>query len=344
MSKYKISLIIPCYNLESITNADYSFKKTFDSIKNQTFGFDNIELILVNNGSTDNTLNIITDISASFENVLIYNIPKNSGNPSLPRNMGIENASADYIMFLDADDYLKDDAIEKMYDYLVKHDLDLVKSNNYDIVDGKTKIRDRGLNKPFFIENGKNLQYVNFCIWGTIYNKDFLNKNNIRFKDVRGEDSLFTMDCIYLTNKKIYVMNDFPSVYYNMDNDNSMCHTENNFQMLETYISALDSIFEKMTKYSSKRDIEEAMVENRIPALMHLYYSSENKENKLKMFNLLNRFFKKYESYKFVQTYSLNFFEYIFWRVIYNLILLNFSKLTLVILDLMKLILRENKS
>ena len=95
---YKISMIIPVYNAEKY------LKRTINSIINQSIGFENIELILVDDNSQDNSKSIIEEYVAKYDNVIGIYSDKNHGFPGFGRNKGIEIASGQYIMFSDNDD------------------------------------------------------------------------------------------------------------------------------------------------------------------------------------------------------------------------------------------------
>ena len=98
MSDYKISMIIPTFNVED------DLKRAMDSLLNQTFGFENIEVLLVDDFSTDNTRQLILDYANQYDNIKHIFLESNSGSAGKPRNIGIKHATADYIMFLDNDD------------------------------------------------------------------------------------------------------------------------------------------------------------------------------------------------------------------------------------------------
>ena len=103
---YKISIIIPVFNVED------TLDNAFNSILNQTFGFDDIEVIFVDDFSSDNSRNIIKNYVDKYENVNAFYLDENSGAAGKPRNTGVANANADYIMFLDPDDEFYDYSCE----------------------------------------------------------------------------------------------------------------------------------------------------------------------------------------------------------------------------------------
>lgn len=127
---YKISVIIPVYNAEEdISNA-------IDSVIDQTFGFENIELILVDDASTDSSKDIIRNYQKKYDNIKLIELKSNSGLPGKPRSLGIDYVTSDYIIFLDSDDTYVKGAFELFYKSIVKTDSDFVISSHYINLDG----------------------------------------------------------------------------------------------------------------------------------------------------------------------------------------------------------------
>ena len=123
---YKISVIVPVFNVED------TLQNAFDSILNQSIGFENLEVIFVDDKSTDKSADIINSYSKKYNNIKSVFLDENSGFAGKPRNIGIENATAPYLMFLDPDDIFLEDACEILYDNISKNNLELV-SGNYNI-------------------------------------------------------------------------------------------------------------------------------------------------------------------------------------------------------------------
>ena len=92
---YKISVIIPVFNAQNDLN------NAVDSIISQTFGFDNIELILVDDASTDSSRDIIRNYQKEYGNIKLVELSQNSGLPGKPRSLGIDYTTANYIIFLE---------------------------------------------------------------------------------------------------------------------------------------------------------------------------------------------------------------------------------------------------
>ena len=119
----KVSVIVPVYNVEKYV------EKCLQSLVNQTL--DNIEIIVVNDGSTDNSKQIIQAfIKENLDTNIIY-LEKENGGLSDARNYGMNYATGEYIAFLDSDDYVKNTIYEKMYNKAVEKNADYVECDFY---------------------------------------------------------------------------------------------------------------------------------------------------------------------------------------------------------------------
>ncbi|GGE54832.1 hypothetical protein GCM10011391_37270 [Pullulanibacillus camelliae] len=147
-----ISVILPIYNVKKYIN------EAFDSLINQTIGFNHLEIIMINDCSTDGTSEIIERYREKFNNVKVINMEKNSGAPGRPRNIGIQEATGKYIIFLDPDDYLPINAYKLLYDTAEHWNSDFVmgKMESFNDSDPKRKtwhhitFRDHLLKKSYY--------------------------------------------------------------------------------------------------------------------------------------------------------------------------------------------------
>ena len=140
MKNYKISIIIPVYNTEKY------IKECIESIIKQTYK--NIEIIIVNDGSTDNSVNIIKDYQKKYKRIKVIN-QKNKG-PSAARNNGIKHSEGDYILFVDSDDWIEENMVEKMINSINNKETDLIICSYSQITNGKRK--------DFIVEERKNFE------------------------------------------------------------------------------------------------------------------------------------------------------------------------------------------
>ncbi len=171
-----ISVIIPIYNGEKYV------KQALDSVINQTYN--NLEIIIINDGSTDNSLNIIKDYQSKDKRIVI--IDKQNNGVSSARNDGIKKSSGKYIMFLDSDDYLDNDYIFNMYNCLIKKTSDVCMSGIRQFNENKTIRFKKYLNEDKKLNfNDILLDIINTNEFNTIFkyiiDSDIIKNNNILF-------------------------------------------------------------------------------------------------------------------------------------------------------------------
>ena len=208
----KVSVIVPIYNVEKY------LPKCLDSLINQTL--DDIEIILVNDGSTDNSGNIAKEYKAKYNDKFIY-LEKENGGLSDARNFGIPYAKGEYIAFLDSDDYIEEDAYKKMYEKVKKEDADYIECDfiweypNKQIIDKRIE----------YIDKKDMVAKVRVVAWNKLIKRELIIKNNITFpKGLRYEDIEFTYKLIPFLQKVSYI--DKPFVHY-VQRNNSIANVQN---------------------------------------------------------------------------------------------------------------------
>lgn len=228
MSIPKISVIIPVYNAEKY------LCRCVDSILTQTFS--NLDILLINDGSSDNSGTICDEYALKDNRIKVFH--KNNGGVSDARNVGIDNASGEWITFVDADDWISHQTFQTCIGYL--SDYELVRFS-------ATMVFDPGLMKTKIIninEHRKIKDYFDeifsrrtlITVWGGIYKSDIVKKYNLSFDTniKNGEDWLFLMQ-YSLNVSKIRVINT-PLYYYNMYNVSSCIHTMSIDKLFESLI------------------------------------------------------------------------------------------------------------
>lgn len=191
-----ISVIVPIYNAEKYLN------KCIDSLINQTKK--ELEFILVNDGSTDKTEEIIKSYKDSR---IKYFKNKNQG-IGKTRNFGIEKATGKYIMFLDSDDYLKNNACEILYKSVEKTAADLAICDFYKIYDSGEEEKIKLLSfKPTTLRKTPSLvNEINLAPWNKLYKKELITKNKIKFvENLKYEDAPFVIEAFSKAGKIIKV-------------------------------------------------------------------------------------------------------------------------------------------
>lgn len=226
---YKISIILPVYNVEKYV------EQSFDSIYNQTFGFSNMEVIFVDDCSTDRSPEIIDEYSREFDNVRAYHLEENSGFAGKPRNIGIDESSGEYILFLDSDDLLEEDACERLYEQIKDNpEVDLVVGGYTNIYpDGRIFTQVPEGFKGIYPDGSEvnrvpevtpevrvskepkrdfELYSLPAAISSKLFRKELLVKNSIYYEvGLPSQDTIFVYDAIS-NARQVAILNDY-SVY-----------------------------------------------------------------------------------------------------------------------------------
>ena len=170
----KVSIIVPVFNSEKY------LKKCIKCLVEQTLK--DIEIIIINDGSTDKSLNIIKDFQKKYSNIICIN-NKNNG-IGYSRNCGIEKANGKYISFIDSDDYIELDMMEKLYNFCEENKLDIAVCDYYkinDITKQKSTIKIDDFEITTLNENKDLIYKINHSPWNKLYKKELLTKNKIYF-------------------------------------------------------------------------------------------------------------------------------------------------------------------
>lgn len=198
--KFKLSIIIPCYNSEKYIH------KCIDSLINQTIGINNLELIFVNDASTDSTLEILKNYEVQYpNNILVVDCIEN-GRQGTARNIGMQYATSDYIAFVDSDDYVDPDMYKILYEKIISYNCDCVSCGCviediygstittklpcvYDTLINTTNLEDK---RNYFLKN------LITGVWSCIYKKSIITQNNILFPEKLTYEDNYWNSIIYL--------------------------------------------------------------------------------------------------------------------------------------------------
>lgn len=238
-----ISVIIPVYNVEKYITV------SINSILKQAYN--NLEVILVDDGSVDNSGNICDNFAKSDNRIKV--IHKANSGVSAARNTGLEEATGEYVCFIDSDDYVTEGYIKDMYDTATKYKADIVTTNQFKIWnDGKTVELFRQ-NVPYGtvtektgIETLSDMLYGKTC-YATccckLYKKDIFS--DIRFPSYRmGEDS-YTMYKCFLKAETVAHL--YKPNYYYVQHEESAMHSDN-YHKFYDYIELSDSFIQIVNK------------------------------------------------------------------------------------------------
>ncbi|WP_455646109.1 glycosyltransferase family 2 protein [Methanosphaera sp.] len=235
----KVSVIMPVYNGEKYLDT------SCQSLHNQTLN--DIELICVNDGSTDNSLDKLKELSEKYDFIKIFN-QENQGSGKA-RNKGIKEATGEYIAFLDADDiFVDENALEVMYNYGTE--------NNADMVGGNLKrvAADGNLEDNFNYKHGNYAYFdkydsilpenygIPWAFYKNIFKKELLDKHNIIFPDLkRGQDPVFLAEILTKINKIYITPTDLYG--YNYSSDGGANEKVNSYEKKLDYIKHFQETF-----------------------------------------------------------------------------------------------------
>ena len=188
-----VSVIIPIYNVERF------IQKTVKSVIGQDYK--NIEIILVDDGSPDNSPEIIEEMSKSDNRIIC--IHKENGGVSSARNAGIKIAKGEYVTFIDGDDWVSTNYVSYLLELVKKFDCEIgMNINNY------SEHSDKSSEKKYIISSQKAIEWIYLekifvAVWNKIYKTSFLKKNKLYFDESiwYGEGMLFNIDCLQYVNK-----------------------------------------------------------------------------------------------------------------------------------------------
>lgn len=302
----KISVIVPIYNAEKYLS------ECIDSILLQSH--DNLEIILINDGSTDKCKDICKKYLSN--NTTIKFIDKENSGVSDTRNKGIEIATGKYVMFVDADDILTKNACEVLYNEIENKNADFITCNYINITqDGILYEKpifdtDKYTNCKLTFEDKFTSSVLMTCSASNkIFRMSFLNENNIRFeKGMIAEDSIFSNLC-FIKSKNVYYINDILYYYRQRQIDKKSISTNCSLEYFYNISKSYKLIYENF-KLNNRLDYYRLFYAKTLTYIMYKFIDATNLNYKEKeeVLNELKWFFdlsKKIKSYPYNETLLL---------------------------------------
>ncbi|WP_406532119.1 glycosyltransferase [Methanobrevibacter sp.] len=236
---FKISIIMPISNVNK-----FLFKRSLNSLFNQTIGFENIELLLIDDSSNLHLKKFVQKYVNVYDNIKYIYLDVQSGE-AISRNIGVKFASADYVMFLDYDCYLLDNACELLYNLILENDCDSIIANYIDLAEGFGEKDDFGdLNEiKSFINSDEITDFIS-PVGNKLYSKSFILENNIKFSS-----SELYVDCLFLNSflsksNNVLLMN-YPVLILPINNK-FVLKEFNNFSYLCSLIELYENLSDNM--------------------------------------------------------------------------------------------------
>ena len=295
MNKYKLSVIIPTFNTGDL------LKDLFDSIKNQTIGFDNVEIIFVDDASKDvYTLDLINSYESDYSNCKAIFLNENSSFPGKPRNIGLEASTSDFVIFADHDDSYNPDAFEKLYNKITEENADFVISNYYKVYSNK-KVKEKTVFNGESVKINDISQDLRFfeigpSIWTKLFRKKFLIENNIKFLEGMLAEDVYVATNVSLNANGIIYLNDFYGYNYKIRDrkgNKSTIHIRN-----KKYIEAmLNGYYEisNMLKEQNKEKYGKIIFKSHLTSWLYtIVLSRIDLKDKTELLIKSSNIFKKY--------------------------------------------------
>ena len=318
-----ISIIAPMYNVGKY------LEECLDSILSQTF--QDYELIIVDDRSTDNSVEIVENYKPRFEGKLkLVTMEKNTGAAALPRNFGIKLAKGKYIAFMDPDDLFTQNALASLYKAAEETQADVVHTEKYftcgeeRVKEGtqlKVKTSEAGLKvDKITLETEKLEERINLYIklrffwypWGKLFRRDLVIKNDIQFPNwPTADDTIFCFKCLCLA--KNYVRIPDITYIYRLRDDSLTNKTLQVEKYLHRWLrivvegtAILDDFTNKFEIFVEKPELKYAVIDFFIQEKLNWIYKIYPESTILKIYNLLHKEFDEYGEDAALMAYMFN--------------------------------------
>lgn len=228
--EYKFSIIIPIYNVEDCV------EKCINSIIAQNYT--NYELIMVNDGSTDKSLNIIK----KYENENIKIFSKDNRGAASARNYGLKKATGDFIWFIDSDDYICEDALDKLNKYINKNKSDVIIFKYYMQKGENITIHKDTVN----LKLEENLPLFSINLWSKVFDRKFLIDNKLYLKEGIIYEDLEITPYILCKAKSVSFYEE--PLYYYVNRNGSVSHQKKFNTNRDDKFIVIDSLIDRFKK------------------------------------------------------------------------------------------------
>jgi glycosyltransferase involved in cell wall biosynthesis len=240
----KISIIIPCYNVENFID------RCANSLFNQTIGLENLELIFVNDASTDHTMEHLVKLEELHpEDVMVINSIENLRQGGA-RNIGLQYASCDYIGYVDSDDWVEPTMYEKLYEKMIQYDCDIVSCDFKRVEEEQQAMGRTGKEDQLIIidtkEKRKELLINGFGyggIWSKIYKRNIIQDNQILFPEHLAYEDNYWTTFILLAVKRCYIVEEYLYDYFVNDQSTILSmNKKHHFDRLKIELMKLEEL------------------------------------------------------------------------------------------------------
>lgn len=296
MIDIKVSIIVPVYNTEKY------LKKCLNSLVKQTL--DEIEIIIINDGSVDKSQEIIDEFSNQYPDKIKSYIQSNSGQAAA-RNFGLKKAVGEYVLFIDSDDYIEVNTCEKVYGMAKQSDLDILCFNMREEFENNLE---KPCNYYNFNDFPKNIKYVlnETSVWNKMIRREFLIKNGLFFmEDYIYEDLELIPRLVLYTNKIDFI--DDKLYHYVIHNDSTMRQKTYNPKLNSIFV-VIESLKKKFDNTPYTNEMEYLCIEHLLhgAVLRYLDYPEGNKDI-IKIADIMKKDFPNWRKNKYYRKQNLKY-------------------------------------
>ncbi|MGL5357206.1 MAG: glycosyltransferase [Cetobacterium sp.] len=282
----KVSVIVPVYNVEKYLD------KCLKSIVNQTLK--DIEIIIVNDGTKDNSEEIILKYEKKDKRIKYYK--KENGGLSDARNYGLEKSTGEYISFIDSDDFIDSDMLEKMYNNAKENESDIIVCGFKSVYESGIKRTEKKYDKIKF----KDILEISFA-WNKIYNHSFLKTLNFRFPVGKHFEDMYCIPELAIKTSKITSISETPYNY--VIRENSITTKRDNSKIFDLLEACIYN--KNLVELTENKELKKEWIEysKGIKKIFFSFINNYTFKFKLKNFNKTIQYLKSLE--------IVNIFDYL---------------------------------
>lgn len=306
----KLSFIIPVYNVEKYIS------RCLDSVLTQNIPLENYEVIVVNDGSPDNSADIVRNYASRYQNIIL--VEKENGGLSSARNYGIEYCNGEYVWMVDSDDTIQENCLKELLQYAEANKLDFVSIPIIDnFLNTNEKVLSNVNNKPVN-QVVNNIEYldkfaVEHSAWSFIVRRECFKEKDVRFiEGITQEDFEFVIRLLEHCHRISSYQNKGGLYIYNVGREGSITTVMNEKKYLKTLDSFFISIDNLQGKYSKTENQKEysyyaqRYIDNlKCYALSYLLYFPLP-------YHIRNEYFEKYKQ---IDAYTIEETRFLSWKV-----------------------------
>lgn len=284
----KISVIVPVYNVEPY------LERCVHSILAQDF--DGYEIVLVNDGTEDNSGKIAEDFARKYPEKIVYIKQENRGLGGA-RNTGILHAKGEYLLFVDSDDYIAPDTLQKVYRKIVEEQADLLIFDYYRVSE-QYEVLSRnygcfGKEDTFTLETYPEVLFDNPSTWNKMYHRRLFLEYGITFPDKVWYEDLRTTAKIYTKAEKIVYFRE--PFYYYYQREDSIMHTKD----CTKYLQIIEAMDDLLQYFKGEKIYDKFEKELEFLAVYHLLFFAVVQVNKIDSESTVQKRLREYVTKKF---------------------------------------------